>query len=249
MNKLTPQDISFIDKWMQRKFSEEDKSTQRKTPKELRKAIILVNKRKHQDAITKINNYIDKNKYNPMAYILRGDIYDDMGFKESAIRDYTEAINIDPNISGVYDRRGTALSDLGKVAEAIQEFTKAAKIKPKAMYYYNMAVAYDILNDNLSAIRANTKALELNAKYTKAYYNRGISYSQIGDYNKAISDYNKAIELNPEFIHDVYFRRAEAYQAIGENEQALSDYKKTLEFEYNPEDMNMIQKRIRALTK
>lgn len=249
MDELTRQDISFIDEWMQRKFSDLDKLTQRKIPKELRKAISLANRGKRSDAITKITNYIKKKPKDPMAYILRGDLYDDKGLKESAIDDYSEAIHLAPQLSSAYDKKGTALAELGRASEAVQEYKKAVEIKPKALYYYNMAVAYDILNDKDNAIYFNTKTLEIDHSHAKAYYMRGISYSEIGDYNKAISDYNEAIALAPEFMRDVYYRRAETYQVIGKNAKALADYNKALELTYDPENRKIIEKKIRSLSK
>ncbi|MFC1934882.1 tetratricopeptide repeat protein [Chloroflexota bacterium] len=249
MDERMQQEISDMDERMQRKFSDQDKLTQKKTPKQLRKVIDLASRGKRRDAITEITNYIKKKPNDPMAYILRGDLYDDMGQKEVAIDDYSEAIRLQPELSGAYDKRATAYAELGRLSEAIQEHKKAIEIKPKALYYYNMAVAYDSLNDNRNAIYSNTKALELDNGHTQAYYMRGISYSQIGDYQKAIADYNKALALVPEFIRDVYFRRAEAYQEVGKKTLALADFRKAMEHTYDQENLEIIEDKIQELTK
>jgi hypothetical protein len=63
--------------------------------------------------------------------------------------------------------------------------------------------------DCWGAVKAYSKTIENNTKYTEVYNFRGLSQKGMRDYNVAISGYTKAIQLNPNNA-TAYSNRADA---------------------------------------
>jgi len=81
----------------------------------------------------------------------------------SAIINYTKAIELDPKHVPAYNSRGIAYDDLKKYPEAIADYTKAIELDPKfADAYYNRGLAYKSLGKTKEAEAdfAKAKALE-----------------------------------------------------------------------------------------
>lgn len=217
---------------------------------QLEKGLVLASGGSNEEAIIEFNRYIKMRPNDPMAYIVRGDSYDDMGQFEKAINDYSKSIELEPRLVKAYDKRATAYVQLGDFERALQDYNKAIVIHPEeAQYYFNMSQAYNGLGDIDKTITSYTKAIELDQNFAEAYYNRGIAYNERGEYDKAISDYDIAIQLQPEFIVDVYFNRGLAYQGKGEYKKALEDFKWVRKHVSDREDIEVVEQKIRELTK
>ena len=131
-------------------------------------ALILVNKafetypkNVSSDGILKGNIYGLSN-----IYQLRGQIYQDLGYIEEAIDNYTRDIDLNANISRV---------------------TSA---------YVNRASAKILVGDYEGAINDLDKSLELSPEYLVAYYERGIAKIKYGKKKSGCLDLSTAIELN-----------------------------------------------------
>ena len=66
-----------------------------------------------------------------LPYNNRGNAFAKLGWKEEAIKDYTKAIELNPEYALAYNNRGKALEDLGERAEAIKDYTKAIELDPQ----------------------------------------------------------------------------------------------------------------------
>ena len=152
---------------------------------------------------------------------------------EKAIKHYTKAIALKPDLAIAYNNRGITYEQKGDVDAAIRDYTKAIELNPQSTNgYNNRGITYGQKGDVDAAIRDYTKAIELNPQYTNAYYNRGVTYGQKGDVDAAIQDFNKAIELNPE-LTQAYNNRGVAYMDKGEFTPAIQDFSKAIDL--NPQ--------------
>lgn len=67
----------------------------------------------------------------------------DSGHYIQAIKEYSEAIRLDPEYVDAYNARGTAYDDLGLHERAIEDYNEAIRLDPEyAMAYYNRGYAY-----------------------------------------------------------------------------------------------------------
>src|SRR6185436_3349445 len=71
------------------------------------------------------------------ALIQRGVLYEQTGNREAAIKDYTEAIKLDPTSAVAFFNRGNAYDQLGDYDRAIADYTEAIKLDPNDPDVYN----------------------------------------------------------------------------------------------------------------
>ncbi len=148
---------------------------------------------------------------------------------ELAIKFYTEAIKLNPDMPEAYNNRGNAKSDLGKIENAIKDYDEAIKLNPNyAGAYYNRGNAKVDLGKIEDAIKDYDKAIELKPDYAEAYNNRGNAKSDLGKIEDAIKDYDEAIELKSNFA-EAYNNRGNAKRDLGRIEDAIIDYDKAIE--------------------
>src|SRR6478736_1744719 len=103
-----------------------------------------------------------------------------------------------------------------------------------AYFYYNKGIAQMTYENNTEAIKAFTRAIELNDIIANAYANRGLSHHRLKEYGLAIADYQKAESLLPGLSS---YNMACAYSLLGKSDDAFqwltvcqkSDYKQSKE--------------------
>ena len=72
------------------------------------------------------------------------------------------------------------------------------------------------------ALKAYSRAIELNPNNTAAFNNRGVAYHGKGKLDLAVKDYNIAIKLNPDDAN-AYSNRGNVYREMGEFNRAIDD--------------------------
>ncbi len=86
----------------------------------------------------------------------------DNGYYLQAIREYNEAIRLNPEYVWAYNARGTAYDDLGRHERAIQDYNEAIRLDPEfATVYYNRGYAYYDLGQYERAIQDYNEAVRL----------------------------------------------------------------------------------------
>ena len=130
------------------------------------------------------------------AYFYRAYAKDDLGDKQGAIADLSQAIAINPRDANVYNNRGNAKSDLGDKQGAIADYNQALVINPQnAAAYNNRGNAKSDLGDKQGVIADYNQALAINPQIALTYYRRGKAKSDLGDKQGACLDYKKAASL------------------------------------------------------
>ena len=62
------------------------------------------------------------------AYSIRGNLYAEKGEKELALKDYNQAILLDPKFAEAYANRGIVYAQMNNSQQAIQDLKTAAKL-------------------------------------------------------------------------------------------------------------------------
>ncbi len=190
-----------------------------------------------KDEFTLWNDVVHKSPHKARAYNNRGFAYVNKGDLESAIADFSRAIQIQPDDFSAYNNLANIYDKKGSLDEAIAYYTKAIKINPHNAEIYNNRANMYAKKDNLNgAIADYTKALRINRKAAKAYNNRGRLYQLKGNLEDAIADYTKAIQINPDY-GVAYNNRAVAYFFKQEYDKSLEDIRRAEELgeSVNPE--------------
>ncbi len=177
--------------------------------------------------IANSNNPTAKNEAEEL--IERGLYYSKKHKYDLSIRDYSEALKLDPKNVNAYIFRGNAYKNQGNYEQALGDYNSALAIDPKSAYAYKgRADTYEAKRDYDLVIKDCTKAIALSPNYAKAYNLRGSAYNLKNNHKKAITDFSKAIELQPDYIL-AHENRGKTYTNIGELDPAISDFNKCLE--------------------
>jgi tetratricopeptide (TPR) repeat protein len=154
-----------------------------------------------------------------------GIIFASRGEYHIAIKDFTEAIALKPDLYSAYILRGQAwyasvsrVTTAGKnfsgvsaelntsvtrekqavYDRAIADFDQAVKLEPNSFKaYFERGNVYIQKGDNDRAFADYTQAIRLNPDYASAYVGRGITSYVKNDYDRAITEYTQAIRLDP----------------------------------------------------
>ena len=146
---------------------------------------------------------------------------------EAAIKDYDEAIKLDPRASRAFTNRGAAYKKLGRNEQALADESEAIKLDPLVPEYFdNRGLSYADNGDYDRAIADYNEAIRL-APQANFLTNRGDSYQFKGELDRAIADYDRALKLNPGF-YKAYNNRGAAFRRKGDLERAIADYEQAL---------------------
>ena len=164
----------------------------------------------------------------------RGIGYSNKRDYDRAIRDYDEAIRLDPESARTYNNRGSAYLDKQDYDRAIRDYSEAIRLDSKhAKAYYNRGLSHSKKQDYDSAIRDYDQAIRLVPKDANAHNARGNAYQNKQDYDRAIRDYDEAIRLEPKdaLAHD---NRGLAYTNKRDYDRAIRDYDEAIRLDPKP---------------
>ena len=101
--------------------------------------------------------------------VLDGVAHLNRNLPEKALKDFNQAIKLDPSRAGGFLGRGNTLNTLGRYEEAILDYEKALSIEPNiANAYVNRGIAYSHLGKFRKAIADYEKGLSLDPKIDNA---------------------------------------------------------------------------------
>src|SRR6185503_18523310 len=160
------------------------------------------------------------------GYACRGGVLGSRGDYLKAIKDFDQALNLQPDNGDFYYSRAQVNDRLGNTDEALDDLADAIELIKSEL---GRSLAFSLrerifqkqgkLDD---AINDYTQAIKLAPDFAYHHGNRGEIYFEKQQYEKAIADYSDAIRLdekNPYFHRD----RAKAYRAMGRNDPAAVD--------------------------
>ena len=148
------------------------------------------------------------------------------GQYKAAIKHYTDALKLNPDLAEIYHNRGTLQSLLGHPESAIADWNAALARNPDfTEAYFNRAAAKSTLGDFEGGIVDCSIAIERNPDAAPAYYNRAQARMELKQYTEGIEDYDKALSigLSKADAYGAYYNRALAKYLLGVDTAAQGD--------------------------
>ena len=145
---------------------------------------------------------------------------------KAAIKHYTAALQLNPDLAEIYHNRGTLQSLLGHPENAIADWDAALARNPDfTEAYFNRAAAKSTLGDFEGGIVDCSTAIERNPDAAPAYYNRAQARMELKQYTEGIADYDKALSigLSKADSYGAYYNRALAKYLLGLDTAAQGD--------------------------
>ena len=119
--------------------------------------------------------------------------------QQTAIQDFTKAIEINLKYFNAYNMRGQAKKELGRLNDAVMDFNKAIDINSQyPIAFSNRGCTKFELKDFQGAISDHSNAIEIDPKNPNFYFNRANVKREVGDLKGACEDWKKAAELGDE---------------------------------------------------
>jgi tetratricopeptide (TPR) repeat protein len=145
------------------------------------------------------------------------------GETENAIKDYTEAIRLNPQ-SGYYNNRCVAYRSLKEYDKAISDATEAIRLSADDPYpYSNRGECWYHKEEYKKALADEDEAIRLWPKFTHAYWRRAMIQIGLKEYDKAIDDCTSAIMIDKNYA-TAYYYRGNAWLLKKQYENAVLDY-------------------------
>ena len=160
------------------------------------------------------------------AYACRGGVFGNTGELLKALKDFDQALNLQPDNGDFYYSRAQVHDKLGNTDLALADLAKAvALIKSefgRSVAFALRARVYQKLGKLDESIKDYTEAIRLAPDFAYHHANRAEVYFDKKEFDKAIADYSEAIRLDPK---NQYFRqdRAKVFRAVGREDLAVRD--------------------------
>lgn len=170
----------------------------------------------------------------PLQYILRGDIRISMGDTSEAIKDFNEALRLQPDNPFAYRRRGVARSSEENYQNALEDLNKAIALQPDNAYaYVDRGIVLAMMGNRKAFIQDFDRALRLEPDSAAIYNKRGTARSILQDDKGAIEDYTAAIRFAPQSAYLYYKKLGDVRSAEKDYKTAIENYSEAIRLEPN----------------
>jgi tetratricopeptide (TPR) repeat protein len=157
-----------------------------------------------------------------------------LGLLNEAIREYKEAIGINPDYADAHSNLGKVLKDKDLLDDAILEYTEALRIDPDyADAHSNLGVAFRDKGMLDEAIQEYIKTLRIKPYHAEAHSNLGNALKDKGLLDEAIQEYREALRMRPG-LAEAHRNLGNALSDKGLLDEAIQEYREALQI--NPAD-------------
>lgn len=187
--------------------------------------------------------YLDSPGENGFAYLpLSSDEYHQKGYElrrqgkfESAIEEYSKALQKDPRHFKALFNRAFAMDKLGEHKDAIRDYSRALEVDPTNAYaFYNRGISHDRQKNYLEASADFKRAIELSPNNLDFLHNLALCLRKMGQTREALETYSQCLKLDPTHVKARH-GRAMCSETLRMYDYALQDYDAILS--QNPQHM------------
>jgi len=180
-----------------------------------------------------------------LAYALRGVSWYALREYDNAIKDFSQAIMLEPGDSSLFALRGKALFMKHLYDAALADFTEAIRLDPTNLVAYNdRGCTLKNQGEYHKAERQFNEVLRMAPNNALAFANRGTLWFAQDDLDKAMADLNRSIQLDPKQSF-AYSNRGRVYMKRGDYPEAMADYDKAVAID--PDDWSAYNGRARIM--
>lgn len=132
---------------------------------------------------------------------------------------------------------------------AIKNYQDALQINPNdAETLLKLGNIYKMRDDNTNAQNFYKKAVVVNPNYADGWFNLGLVYANTNNLSGAKESFHRVITLDPNYGY-AYYALAIAYEQDGNKQEAIKNYKIFLVHNKDAATANVVQDRIKELSK
>ncbi len=133
------------------------------------------------------------------SYLAKGKESAKAGDYKKAIREYNEALVLEPNNLEAHLFLGLVYAETDDLDQALAYGQKASQLEPSYVAFYNLGLIHAARKEAALSLGAFEEALRFNPKSFTAEYQKGLVLMDMKDNEKAAQAFRKSLELNPQF--------------------------------------------------
>jgi Flp pilus assembly protein TadD len=142
------------------------------------------------------------------------------GRTNDAIRNFEEALRLNPNHWTALENLGNAYRQQKRWPEALETLQRSVAARPQdPEANYSLAMVYAQMDDPSHAYQYLERALQLRPAYPEALNNRGVLYLRTRRRDEAVRSFEECIRVAPAF-DQAYLNLARVYAIEGDKEKA-----------------------------
>ena len=165
-----------------------------------------------------------KTRLDTYRYLNKGIDLLKKGDYQNAIKEFSEAIKLEPAYKTAHFYRSEAYTKLEQYDKALSDIDKAIGNSTTIFAYYNQrGLIYLLKKEYEKAIENLDESIKI-APNLVAYIHRGDCYRMLNEYEKAIDDYTDALVIDGSLIH-VNNNRGVVFYKMKDTENACRDFK------------------------
>jgi tetratricopeptide (TPR) repeat protein len=175
-------------------------------------------------------------------FLARGLLYLKLRELDRAIRDFDQAVALDPRNGAALKHRAraqtqahhdnaVALYGVRQYDRAIRDLDRAINFSPDHASSFNLrGLCYAALGETRRAIQDFDQAVQLDGNLAEAFVNRGNIFQSADKWERALADYSEAARLKPQDAYSLYSRGL-VMRALGREAEAAVDIARAKEIE------------------
>jgi tetratricopeptide (TPR) repeat protein len=167
---------------------------------------LLLQARKHADALASFDDALRRRKDHPLAQRLRADALFQLGRYKEVVEAFDHYLETGKPLESVYRGRGLAHAALGQYPAAIEDYTKALEMRPTSAVQAYRGWAHLVCDAPKLALRDFELAVKLDADNADAYCGRGFLLAGKGRTRDAVRDAELALKKgkrSPRLLYNV----------------------------------------------
>lgn len=196
----------------------------------LLKADALLQKSMFKEAIELVENAMDGADRNEKIdlYLELADIYEEWDKNYEVIDCLEECLKLDAENEEALNRMWFSIELSKSYERSVLIHTLLIENHPyNLLAWYNLAHAYQALNNYEKAIEAFEFTMVIDEDYIPAFVDAASLYCEIKQYDKGIEIYEDLLQLGEE-TKDIYYQLAKAYQSTNKYIKARENFKNAI---------------------
>jgi tetratricopeptide (TPR) repeat protein len=159
-----------------------------------RLAAAAVSRQQYSEALTLLNELVERHPQRAMYYSNRGLVQLWLGQPCAALADCDRAVTLNPDLDQAYNNRAMCHAALGDLSAALDDYEQAIDLNPfNSRARINLGATLRQMGDFDRALDCFDEALMFHQLPEFIYAERGRTYHLRGDWNCAIADYRRTV--------------------------------------------------------
>jgi tetratricopeptide (TPR) repeat protein len=185
--------------------------------------------KENSEALDVLNQILETNPYNEIAWLESGKQYLILNKKEEALSAFDFAIISEDTFTGAYIEKAKLLEDIGRKNEAIENYEIAARLEDSSAYLnIRIASCHAHLGNDQLALQYFKKGINEDPSYEKAWTGIIDFYISKQNSSKALYYCDKALQINENYV-SYWKRSALLNKDLGKYQEAEIAFQSTIE--------------------